>query len=113
MKAQHTATPWHRNIKPATKYPVIFAGQSTHIAQVVARGLPDEEVEANLEFIVRACNAHDEMLKTLLLVLAGLRNGNIKAKPIIDLSDMNAESVPMMSLAQVVEATLAKATGAA
>jgi enoyl-CoA hydratase/carnithine racemase len=63
--AKHTATPWHRNIKPAAKYPVIFAGQNTHVAQVVAWGLPDEVVEANLEFIVRACNAHDDLVKAL------------------------------------------------
>ena len=50
----HTPGPWHRNIKPATKYPTIFAGRNTHVAHVATGGLPPEEVEANLRLIQAA-----------------------------------------------------------
>lgn len=33
-KAKHTPGPWHRNIKPAGKYRVIFTGRNTHIAML-------------------------------------------------------------------------------
>ena len=63
----HTPTPWHRNIKPATKYPVIFAGRNTHIAAIsVKSGLSDEEIEANLEFLIRAVNSHDALISALV-----------------------------------------------
>jgi hypothetical protein len=53
MKTTHTPGPWGRNIKPATKYPVIFAGRNTHVAMVDTR-LPADEVEANIRLIAAA-----------------------------------------------------------
>ena len=50
----HTTGPWHRNIKPASKYPTIFAGRNTHVAQVVTQGLEPEEIEANCNLITAA-----------------------------------------------------------
>ena len=54
----HTPGPWHRNIKPASKYPTIFAGRNTHVAYVAAgqhgSKLPDAEIEANLVLIQHA-----------------------------------------------------------
>lgn len=51
----HTAGPWHRDIKPAAKYPVVFAGRNTHIATVATRGgLTDAEIEANCDLIAAA-----------------------------------------------------------
>ncbi|OFX03297.1 MAG: hypothetical protein A3E78_12235 [Alphaproteobacteria bacterium RIFCSPHIGHO2_12_FULL_63_12] len=53
-KAAHTAGPWHRNIKPVTKYPVIFAGRNTHVATIETRGIPLEEAEANCDLMKAA-----------------------------------------------------------
>jgi hypothetical protein len=50
----YTKGPWHRNIKPASRYPVIYAGRNTHVAQVITQGLPDAEIEGNCELIRQA-----------------------------------------------------------
>jgi hypothetical protein len=52
----HTQGPWHRNIPPASKYPVIFAGRNTHVAILAVRGtsMPPEEIEANCNLIAAA-----------------------------------------------------------
>ena len=50
----HTPGPWDRNIKPASKYPTIFAGRNAHVAQVVSSGLTPDEVEANCDLIAAA-----------------------------------------------------------
>lgn len=51
---QHTPGPWGRNIKPASRYPVIYAGRSTHVAVVTTQGLTDQELEANCDLIAAA-----------------------------------------------------------
>jgi len=66
-KANYTRGGWHRNIKPASKYPVIFAGRNTHVAQVITRGLGDDEAEANADLIAAA--------PALYEALEALRNG--------------------------------------
>jgi hypothetical protein len=53
----HTKGPWGRNIPPASKYPIIFGGPTgnhSHVAQVLSRGLPPSEVEANADLIAAA-----------------------------------------------------------
>lgn len=52
--SKHTSGPWHRNIRPATKYPTIFAGRNTHIAVVDTRLSNKDEVEANIDLIAAA-----------------------------------------------------------
>jgi len=54
--ARHTFTPgpWHRNIKPASKYSVIFAGRNTHVATVCTSGLDEAEIESNCNLIAAA-----------------------------------------------------------
>lgn len=64
-KAAHTPTPWHRNIPPAVRYPVIFAGRNTHVAQVIGKSLPYAVVEANLDFVIQAVNNHDALVSAL------------------------------------------------
>lgn len=49
---QHTSGPWHRNIKPARKYPTVFAGRNTHIAVMQSISLTDEEIEANTNLVM-------------------------------------------------------------
>jgi hypothetical protein len=51
---KHTPGPWHRNIPPASKYPIIFSGRNTHVAQVCVGGLTPEEIEANCNLISAA-----------------------------------------------------------
>lgn len=54
MNAKHTPGPWHRNIKPAKKYGVIFAGSNTHVAVLRTDGLTDNEIEGNCNLIAAA-----------------------------------------------------------
>jgi hypothetical protein len=54
MTTKHTPGPWHRNIKPASKYPIVFAGRNTHVAQIISAGLSEDEVEANMRLISKA-----------------------------------------------------------
>lgn len=51
---KHTKGPWSRNIKPASHYPIIFAGRNTHVAQVISKGLTTDEIEANCDLIAAA-----------------------------------------------------------
>lgn len=57
-----TPGPWSRNIPPASKYPVVFAGRNTHVASVCAQKDPAVQ-EANLRLILRAPELLD-LLKT-------------------------------------------------
>lgn len=59
---------WHRNIKPASKYPIIFEGRNTHVAQVLTQGLSEEEIERNCNLIAAAPELL-EMLKQCRLVM--------------------------------------------
>lgn len=55
MANKHTPGPWHRNIPPAAKYPVIFAGRNTHICVVTkSHPMTDVECEANANLIAAA-----------------------------------------------------------
>jgi len=53
MKTQHTPGPWNRNIAPATKYCVIFAGRNEHIASI-RHCKEGDEAEANHNLITAA-----------------------------------------------------------
>ena len=50
----HTPGPWGRNIKPARKYRVVYAGRNTHVASVEVQALTDEEIESNCDLIAAA-----------------------------------------------------------
>ena len=50
----HTPGPWSRNVKPASKYPTVFAGRNTHVAYVAVQGMSDEAAEANVSLIAAA-----------------------------------------------------------
>ncbi len=54
MKTQNTPGPWSRNIKPASKYPTVFAGRNTHVAVACTRGLSEAEIEGNVSLIASA-----------------------------------------------------------
>ncbi|RJF81670.1 hypothetical protein D3877_16235 [Azospirillum cavernae] len=54
IPANHTPGGWNRNIPPAHKYSVIFAGRNTHVCRLSINGLSDEEIEANANLIAAA-----------------------------------------------------------
>lgn len=70
MKQNHTLGPWQRNIKPATKYPTVFAGRNTHVCHL-ASGLPEDETEANMRLIcaspdlLSACEAAEQIISAI------------------------------------------------
>lgn len=65
MKTAHTAGPWYRNIKPATKYTTVWSGRNKHVAYVATSGLAEDEVEANICLI----SAAPEMLEILKAIM--------------------------------------------
>lgn len=52
--SKHTPGPWHRNIKPASKYTTVWSGRNKHVARVETRGLTEAEIEANISLIAAA-----------------------------------------------------------
>lgn len=92
MTSQHTPGPWSRNIKPATKYPTLFAGRNTHVCIVSVSGLPPETVEANL-LLIRAA---PDMLAALESLVAG------------NYGQPQGVTVPALDIAR---AAIARATG--
>jgi len=60
MKTQHTPGPWNRNIAPATKYCVIFAGRNEHIASI-RHSKEGDEAEANHNLITAAPDLLDAL----------------------------------------------------
>lgn len=51
--SKHTKTPWQRDPNACGRI----------IGKNIADGVADAYTEANTAFIVRACNAHDELIK--------------------------------------------------
>lgn len=65
-ETKHTPTPWARNINH--KYPIYSVTSHAHIAYTLLdapNGIDERVANANLEFIVRAVNAHDELVEVL------------------------------------------------
>jgi hypothetical protein len=95
MTSQHTPGPWSRNIKPATKYPTLFAGRNTHICTVSVSGLPPETVEANL-LLIRAA---PDMLAALWDIVDAEEH------------DGDASVCDFQTLQAIARAAIARATG--
>lgn len=99
----HTPGPWSRNIPPARKYCVIFAGRNTHVAQVATQGLSDEEIEANCDLI-----------RTAPEMLAALRLSHRNVNSLIDMHPVGGDAVDLKALntwADELRAAIAKAEG--
>ena len=60
---KYTAGPWSRNIPPARKYAIVFAGRNAHIAQICSAGLEDSEIEANCDLIAAAPDMRDALAR--------------------------------------------------
>lgn len=74
QKAQHTPTPWKVNGKGG--YLIYVGGDLTARRKFVAQAYDPEAqdkltnvAKANAEFIVRACNAHDDLLAACKVAL--------------------------------------------
>lgn len=76
-ETKHTPGPWYRNIKPASKYPIIFAGDNLHVAQVISRGVSEAQCEANCDLIAAAPETaaeRDRLREALKDALAWIEN---------------------------------------
>lgn len=58
---KHTPTPWEVNTLAGSPYSEGFSND-TLIFDCRPSGLQYAEIEANAEFIVRACNSHDALI---------------------------------------------------
>ena len=52
MTLKQTPSGLDRSIHPVSKYPILFAGRNTHVAQGITRSLSTEEAEANADRMV-------------------------------------------------------------
>lgn len=68
-KTRFTPGPWHRNVKPGRKYPVVFAGRNNHVARVDTTGKTDAEIEANIDLVVAAPDLYKALSSELETVL--------------------------------------------
>lgn len=93
MTQKHTPLPWHRNVNH--KYP-IYAETTPgkkdwkYIANIIPgerASTTDEEKDANLEFIVHACNSHYELLEALKAAKAFFVHQGIDVYPVSDVMD--------------------------
>lgn len=71
----HTPGGWNRNIKPASKYNVIYAGRNTHVAALSTSGLSEEEIEANCNLIAAAPDLLAECKRAQDELASALRDG--------------------------------------
>jgi len=63
MEAKHTPTPWHVGGRDGR---IFYAADGYAVSDAtVFHGRHEGEHTANAEFIVRACNAHDDLVKAL------------------------------------------------
>ena len=68
---KHTPTPW----KQGVNYPERIIGEHEIVAFVnhpELDGKPNDREQANAEFIVRACNSHDELLEACKALVQNL-----------------------------------------
>lgn len=103
MTSKHIAAGWHRNIPPASKYPIIFAGRNTHVAQILTQGLTPEEIEAHANLITAA----PELLKALKFVQEAMHG---LAHSADDVPEWN-EGGTAFEASAAVAAAIAKAEG--
>ncbi len=105
-KSQHTPGPWLHVHQTASDYShdimaVNEQGPPTLIATCGCQVCIDGHVFANAEFIVRACNAHDELLATCKKVEAITAEMTINGR----------EATFGLRLYETVHAAIAKAEG--
>jgi hypothetical protein len=74
--AAHTPGPWHIGVREAEK--VIYDAHGWAVANcTMYQGQDSPEPKANADFIVRACNAHDDLLAALITAVRVMQDNNI------------------------------------
>ena len=63
METSHTPGPWKQHATPGKIYASVRGADGRCVADCGSRS--DVIAQANAEFIVRACNAHDDLLEAL------------------------------------------------
>lgn len=91
---EHTKLPWHVGMRPG---PIVYGWYGEQVADLTSVTLLVEENKDNAAFIVRACNAHNDLVAAIegLLLCAELNQ-----------DDMEGDTRYMLENAR---ATLAKA----
>jgi hypothetical protein len=96
---KHTATPW------------AASGNGIHVGMrcvATTHAEPYEQRKVDAAFIVRAVNAHDDLVKIATLILRGIEGGHIQCASYFDF-DPSAEQIEFKSPADMLRAALIKA----
>lgn len=104
MEAKYTATPW------------AITGQPQNVTDTCGYTVTDANGEFVAEFdtytdaiaAVRACNAHDDLVRFAQFVLRGIKSGHVTNASFID-SDLNGESIEVETLSSYADKVLTKA----
>lgn len=90
-ETKHTKLPWER----WNKDDQVIAGADGYVCRL---GMPPQEIlsakdEANLEFIIRACNCHDELARVLNDTLDMIINSECWWMDCPDKGGLDAEAI--------------------
>jgi len=81
MKTEHTATPWHLSKARNSGQTVVMGAGPWPVAELDPDvGYRVDEAQATAEFIVRACNAHDDLVKALENITYVAEHGDASAE---------------------------------
>ncbi len=112
---QHTKTPWHVTRSSVGMHHYVEARIGGGLVQEIASCGPTEGPEGsegNAEFIVRACNAHDELVAALQVLIRRIEHYSsldTDARPNIEQWEYTEGSADM----QAARDAVAKAVGSA
>lgn len=87
---------WDRNIAPASRYPIIYAGRNTHVVEIITRSITPAQAEANASLVPKAVNAIPALLAERAADKAEierLRAENAKLANILGRLPMTADGV--------------------
>lgn len=74
---EHTRTPWAMEcVSDACRVTIGKGRQKWILARLATKQIPETEVAANAEFIVRACNNFDALLEACKIALECAETGN-------------------------------------
>lgn len=105
MSAKHTPGPWFVDRNHFGKIIGVASDSRRDDLNLVA--------SLSLEADARLIAAAPDLLAFARYVLRGLAYGGISAKPILDMSDPEAEEYPMTSLSEMAQKVINKAEGRA
>ena len=110
--AKHSELPWngenlwrkgaHLPLHPDWPVHTIMAGQGD-VAYIANAGLSPEMIAANRDYIVRACNCHEELVEVLSVALRELRWAEDKLEQHGQGSVSNAIDATQLAIAKATE----------